>query len=805
MEEEAPKLEIVEFQSPEGRVLAKVKIEVAGRTGNEHTYSAPLSTISVDEILEWGEARIQLREHGRYRYEIIDGPDDLALREIHEVIPDSNPKRGAIEPGDHCGRLILEIVGGNNPDAPIARGEVEVRSLKVGYREHYRGMLDEIARRNSALLVDSRISTRVQFEGAANEQAFLEQQFEFLRNLICGRRFRGALELILRAPHRQLREIKVEQSIRKPLRTGRDLVRQITRGRNRIELPNTHPLSKRLPSLPETVLKTVRIDNLDTPENRFIKMALEEFRDTLLQIETALGSERESKDRDRLLKEANHLGKQLDDVLRRGFFPELSRPTMVPHGSTTLQRKEGYRQIYLDWLQFHAAGVLRWDGGDHVYGAGTRNVATLYEYWLFFQLEALFRKKFKCDQPLHDILVSKETGLPRLRLKSGISLEAPIEGFYSHAARRLLRAEFQFNKKFSPKKEPDPSKEGTWTLGARPDYTFTIWPAEFEKQQAEANELLVHIHFDAKYRVENLEELIGSREGSSISGKTSDGAKRPQAKYDDLLKMHAYRDAIRRTAGAYVLYPGDPSERDGRFSRFHEIIPGLGAFPVCPNQDGEAIGMDSVSTFLDQVLEHLSNRTTARERLSYHVSETYKREEAPIQYGETILAETDLYGADSRALPPAEHIVVVAWHQTPKQLAWTKEKGLANVRLGKDRPGSLHVLPEISSARHLMLRTHGAKTHEGLWKLTKPGFKVYTAEELRDTGYPEPTNSEIYAVFEVETDEDWEQAKWADKKIVEAIEEFEARRQDRLGFRLGRTSPKPRFISLKRLLEALNP
>ena len=28
----------------------------------------------------------------------------------------------------------------------------------------------------------------------------------------------------------------------------------------------------------------------------------------------------------------------------------------------------------------------------------------------------------------------------------------------------------------------------------------------------------------------------------------------------DLLKMHAYKDAIRRTGGAYVLYPGDKSK-----------------------------------------------------------------------------------------------------------------------------------------------------------------------------------------------------------------------------------------------------
>ena len=36
--------------------------------------------------------------------------------------------------------------------------------------------------------------------------------------------------------------------------------------------------------------------------------------------------------------------------------------------------------------------------------------------------------------------------------------------------------------------------------------------------------------------------------------------------------MHAYKDAIRRTGGAYVLYPGDKSINQ---KGFHEIIPGL--------------------------------------------------------------------------------------------------------------------------------------------------------------------------------------------------------------------------------------
>ena len=50
----------------------------------------------------------------------------------------------------------------------------------------------------------------------------------------------------------------------------------------------------------------------------------------------------------------------------------------------------------------------------------------------------------------------------------------------------------------------------------------------------------------------------------------------------DLLKMHTYKDAIRRTAGAYILYPGT----EGQYTRsgFHELIPGLGAFSIRPSK-----------------------------------------------------------------------------------------------------------------------------------------------------------------------------------------------------------------------------
>jgi len=85
------------------------------------------------------------------------------------------------------------------------------------------------------------------------------------------------------------------------------------------------------------------------------------------------------------------------------------------------------------------------------------------------------------------------------------------------------------------------------------------------------------------------------------------------------LKMHAYKDAIRRTAGAYVLYPGTKAfKRSG----FHEIIPGPGAFPVPPSNDGD--GLEHLRDFILEVVNHFADRASQREKLSYRAYEVYK-------------------------------------------------------------------------------------------------------------------------------------------------------------------------------------
>ena len=419
------------------------------------------------------------------------------------------------------------------------------------------------------------------------------------------------------------------------------------------------------------------------------------------------------------------------------------------------------------------------------------------------------------------MLFRSDKAPPQLVLKRGVELRTPVAGVWSKTAGRHLKAEFHFNRKFTPR--TDREKAGSWTRGVQPDYTISIWPAEYSKLDAERNELMVHVHFDAKYRVERVRELLGDDADDQAFQKNGGGKDKPNtaAKYADLLKMHAYRDAVRRTAGAYVLYPGDPG--DGRkFQGFHEVLPGLGAFAIRPDKDGKPEGMPALADFLDRVIEHLANRTTSRERVSYHVAESYtpaEMREQPVPYGSLHLKEDDIYGKEFRALPPAEHFVLVAWYRNAAQKALAEgENGFAFVRLGR-RSGALHVHPNLARVRHLVLRTEGAVVASGLLLLREPGFRVFTRSQLGAElqqhagasgvaawagGASSDDEENIYALFRTRSDSAYGSVQWNGEKVMGLIEAFETDARNRSVANVGRTSPYPRILPLRDLLKARN-
>lgn len=283
----------------------------------------------------------------------------------------------------------------------------------------------------------------------------------------------------------------------------------------------------------------------------------------------------------------------------------------------------------------------------------------------------------------------------------------------------------------------------------RPDYTLSFWPDGFDLAEAEAQDLAVHIHFDAKYRVENIAELFGPVDEDITQTRAEE--RRGNYRRADLLKMHAYRDAIRRSEGAYIIYPGansDPTE----FKGFHEILPGLGAFAIKPGGEGQPIGIQHLSRFLDEVIAHVANRATSRERGTFHRFNIYHHAESRGSDLVNDAVPEREYEGGLRSTPPADHPVLVGWCESDEQLAWIRKSGLYNFRAGTRR-GAIRLEPEIVGARHLLLHSQGSKALPGMFRIKQRGPRVFTGDELLRHGYPlQPSHDAIYAVFDVEPD-----------------------------------------------------
>ncbi len=807
----------IPFRSPTGELLARIELTPAKDL--EGIAVAPLVEVDEAEAREHGETVVQLRESERYEYELKpENNADLRLRcslasRRRSLGKEGTPDAGLIETRSFCGTLLMELVEGevDHEKPAVASALLDVRSLKLDYRTEYRGMLRRLSEELAGLVADARSSAKAGFQSSFEErtdEGWLQIQLELLRETLDSADFSAALQRILNFPHERLSTVSDSVSTDRPIRWSPSAVRQLVTSNPRREVPALHPLrtSPGLETVAERVMVPRKSRDLDTPENRFVKFALGEFRAFLTHAQGVFESCAGWGASAALTR---RLAATVEDWLRRGLFREVGEMRFAPLGSPVLQRKSGYREILRWWLRFRTAAELSWEGGEEMFHAGQRDVATLYEYWLFFELLGWFCRKCRGgNRPaVEELIEGLEESSPNLRLRKRMEL-GPFVGTFAGQNRRL-NARFAYNRRFEVTTARH--EGGSWTRRMHPDYTLTFWPANLSEADAERQELLVHVHFDAKYRVEDIEGLFGA-EGADDADEEVEG----NYKRQDLLKMHAYRDAIKRSQGAYVLYPGR-SNAPAQFKGFHEILPGLGAFGVAPDENGDAQGLEALEKFLDEVLVHLGNRTTAQERVSYHVAESYMLKQGPVPYGALRLQETDMYGADYRALPPAEHMVLAAWFENDAQRELAQaEDGFAYVRLGRRR-GALHVHPNLSKARHVLLRTHGLLVVPGLLLLREPGFRVFTRAQLRSelsahakgagvsawqAHVGRDDDEHIYALFRTKADQAFAGQEWNADEVMTRIEEFESDARQKPIENVGRTSPYPRVLPLRDLLKA---
>ncbi|MBB6050301.1 DUF2357 domain-containing protein [Armatimonas rosea] len=489
----------------------------AGGGGQLILYSDSLQQISPTEASAFGEEPVQLRENGVAEWALSGAPHGWRLRDGGPVQRSrTNPHTGTLTAGNEAGLLTLVLEDETGRER--ARVGLEIVSTKLSYRTDFRLLLEAIARRATDLLLRQRTDiTSPVTPSEQTDPARLTERFFLLRGLLESGEFQQALARILADPHRVLTPETEQQPLSRARRLTPRAVRWLATATPRQPVPAGHRLAERgLTTVPQQLPHTHPTETYDTPENRFVRHALSQL---LHALEECCVTER-------LKREARGLIHRLERALAHPVFAEVGALTQIPVSSKLWERRSGYRELYRTWLAAQQALRLSWDGGQAVFGAGRRDVATLYEYWCFFEVAEAVESVFGVALPYDKLLTPARDGTAlTLRRGTELRLETPTLCL-------------TYNPTLT-----------TWTRPVRPDITLELGKTR--------------IHFDAKYRLTSHDDALT----------------------DDLLTMHAYRDAIPGTLAAVALYPGTktrwwPTPNGGG---------GLGALPLAPGHPQGAL------------------------------------------------------------------------------------------------------------------------------------------------------------------------------------------------------------------------
>lgn len=723
-----------------------------------------LCELDKEVALEKGESEWQLLEGHFYQYYFTKNGvsfNEFQLREnvVIKHLRKKNVSEGRISPNIYVGSLEV-IIFDKTTQKEIQTIYLEVIPTKLdaesnrnedsSYRENYEYMLGDIAEICTELLlqIDSPVyqNFEVDFE---KDPKVTYQRFAFIKALLNSNEFNEAVHKIISMPVSKWAVENEQSDIRSIRRINGRAVSQLVTGSNRIKLKN--PIGD-LKSVPVKIESYRKVETFDTHENRFVKHALETFLQFVKECENSFKLHKYEKSR----MEALSMGELLESHLNHPFFKDIGNPTTLKLNSPALQRKSGYREVLNAWLKFDLSLRLIWQGGDDVYKAGKRDIAVLYEYWLFFQLYDLIREKFKINSIEHgsggDIknynhLITKYNDDLLLMVKSGKF--TALEGLFKSDGWEF-NVKFNYNKTFSTSRDYADKKQGSWTKPLRPDYTLSIWPKIFSEIKAEEKEQIVHIHFDAKYKVQHfvipkaIEENLKDADSVTDEDEHIDSLQKEKRdelrgvyKNADLMKMHAYKDAIRRTGGAYIIYPG--TENQVPLRGFHEIIPGLGAFSIFPSKEEKENGIRSLSEFIDKVIENFKNSASQQKKSAAKAYEIYEK-------GPSVVKEP----LPGDIIPDETFVLVGFCKNTDNIDGFYKAQGLYNFRMD-DNKGSLEFTNEVVNAKYLLLwEPQSKEIATKIFKIKGRAPKVFSGKKLEKKGYKSKKLKEYYIVVEIE-------------------------------------------------------
>ncbi|MBK1791438.1 DUF2357 domain-containing protein [Persicirhabdus sediminis] len=506
-------------------------------------------------------------------------------------------ERGAFCIVNHLGYTKFQLM--NEGGLASLSLQLEFISPKIDFHTEYRQMTEDIAAFCEQLLLSATAPTSLKFSSTPSEQRkVLLESFIFLRHFLSPERLQWLSELIQRNPHSAL----VSEREWKPM--------SMVKSSHHLSNPNAMLRDWRNingTSMPTQGLNIRREESHNTPPNQFVKFALLHFRKITTDVLNlkSIGST--------IRKQAEELQVSIDSTLAHPFYKNLPQLKHLPLNNQTLQKREGYREFLRGWILVESACSLDWQGQQDCFQGETRDVATLYEYWLFLEIHKILASidgiTHITSNPIDDSdrFIKHDAGAISIQLKQGKNSQSSFL-YQPDAELDGVRIDLHYEKTFSHSESATSGQ--SYSRQFRPDYTLSLFPDRYKTEAAAAHEgKVAHLHFDAKYRIQNLQALFGEDHESTDDAITQEKLKNKVSSYKrvDLLKMHTYNDALRKTIGSYVLYPGTGSEHRSEFKKFHEIAPSVGAHIMKP---GNPECANSLKSFLIDVLNSQRSQFT---------------------------------------------------------------------------------------------------------------------------------------------------------------------------------------------------
>ena len=543
--------------------------------------------------------RLRLLENTDYHWEILShsktGPSfiqednlpvvDSSLSNAKRIgvrwEADERQAKGILRFGNFLGSGWIGI-----KDGPQLR--FEVISAKLAYEEQYLALLSDLTNKSLALLFDPEAPTQGKLIEADGEQKTPLEKFLLLQASLPLNELRAAMGMIRARPHSQLESD--DRWMPASLATGThamgDPIGRIRWGMNSTGKP-----------VPMEALERTRRNTTDTTPNRFIKQAIAQFLDACRTIK-----DDPKQFGQRLSSLASELHAEFEQQSKTEVIKCAGRLGRIPLENQVLQKRDGYRHYLRSWVIANKTLSIKNLDGKGVLSptAENRQVPDLYEYWLFFFMaEALEEMQGATDTDRRYVkelnpdgaasITLTKSDAPRLTLKIGKGETARFVALY-------------YNRSFTP----GPGYT-SYSLTLRPDYTVETFPViygetfEHCRRSAQALGEITFIHFDAKFRIANLDlRRAGDYEGADAITHDDD------AKAEDVYKMHTYNEAIRGTAASVILFPGDRPADGGlnqSFAKYRELIPGVGALAISPgNHEVRTNALTAVRAYLSGAL-----------------------------------------------------------------------------------------------------------------------------------------------------------------------------------------------------------